>query len=98
MTPKQKKDQIDNLKAWAVRHGYSEDPAASQRSKSTCPHGVMIKSNASGTYRLRFQDNCARKEVRVDYSDGRTGWTRLWSADYGQFVIMPNDMIGNVRR
>ncbi len=86
------------LKEWALRHGYSEDK-----------YGNMVKTMPSAIsghepkeYRLKFQDTSLRREVKVKhsatkYSPASSEWVRLTSGYYKDLSIDKKDKLAGMK-
>lgn len=86
-----KKDlnHIENLRAWALRHGYK---------KSSRTDAYEKELPGGGKLRLKFNKTSLRMEKQIRYTDGISDWVRIRSGYYKNIGITPeNDKLGGLR-
>jgi len=83
---------IEQLKAWFVSRGYSQDKYGHfQKVLQNTP----TQDTKSITYRYKIQDISIRKEVKCDYADGSHGWVRIASGYINKLSLNDkNQLVG----
>ena len=86
MTTQSKQGKINELKAWAVRHGYQKDRYGHYVKESDGTEGSKI--------RFVFKDTVLRKEV---WSQAIKEWIRVKSGYYGELSITDKDQLKGMK-